>query len=287
MRSTVSVIYDLDIHKAIPGALDNLGDISNLFHKKHVAIKPNDTWAAPDDLTPCTQADSVEAVIKYVKRYNPGKITVTGGAGAEETHNVFKYLGIDKVIKREGVEYFDHNKEPFKGVTLQHGPQREVMINPYVLEYDTLVSLAQLKVHGSASVTLTMKNIAMSYPAADYYGHPRESYEHPHNFFKDLHGFITGMCHKFPIDLGIIAGHPAMIHKGPIGGKTFESGLVIAGKDFVATDYIGAMILGIDGVRHITEAEMLNLGTASLENIDVVGVPLEKAVEIFRERSRA
>lgn len=286
MKSTVSIIYDLDIHKAIPSVLDNLGDISNLFHRKHVAIKPNETWASPDDLTPCTQADSVEAVVKYVKRYNPRRITVTGGAGAEETHNVFKYLGIDKVIKQEGVEYFDHNRGPFQGVTLKYGPQREVMINPYVLEYDTLISLAQLKVHESASVTLTMKNIAMSYPAADYYGHPRENYVQPHNFFKDLHGFIAGMCQKFPISLGIIAGRPAMIHKGPIGGKTFESGLVIAGKDFVATDYIGARILGLDGVRHITEAEMLNLGTASLENIDIVGVSLEKAVEIFKERSR-
>lgn len=286
MKSMVSVVYDLDIHKAIPGALDNLGDISNLFHQKHVAIKPNDTWASSDDLTPCTQADSVEAVIKYVKRYNPGKITVTGGAGAEETHNVFKYLGIDKVIRQEGVEYFDHNRGPFQGVTLRYGPQREVMVNPYVLEYDTLVSLAQLKVHGSATVTLTMKNIAMSYPAADYYGHPRESYANPHNFFKDLHGFIAGMCQEFPIHLGIITGHPAMIHKGPIGGKTFESGLVIAGKDFVAADYIGARILGFDGVRHIKEAESLNLGTSSHENIDIVGLSLEKAVEILRERSR-
>jgi uncharacterized protein (DUF362 family) len=53
------------------------------------------------------------------------------------------------------------------------GPQTSVMVNPRVLEYDTLIALNQLKVHQTATVTLALKNIAMSYPAADYYGHPR------------------------------------------------------------------------------------------------------------------
>ncbi|MCF6159094.1 MAG: DUF362 domain-containing protein [wastewater metagenome] len=285
MKSRVSIAYDQDIEKSITSALDSLEDISDLFRGKHVAIKPNDTWASPGDLTPCTQADSVEAVIKYVKRFHPKKITITGGAGAEETDNVFRYLGIDKVIQQEGVEFFDHNRGPFQAVKLEYGPQKEVMINPYILEYDTVISLAQHKVHNSADVTLSMKNIAMSYPAADYYGHPRESYAHPHNFFKDLHGFIAGMCQRFPIDLGIIVGHPAMIGKGPIGGKTFESGITIAGKDPVATDYIGAKMLGRENARHIIEAEKLTLGVAAMENIEIAGISLDDAIEIFRKQS--
>jgi hypothetical protein len=37
------------------------------------------------------------------------------------------------------------------------------MVNPRVLTYDKLVSLAQLKVHSTATVTLAIKNMAMSY----------------------------------------------------------------------------------------------------------------------------
>lgn len=285
MKSKVSIAHDEDFSRGIPAALDHLGELSDLFDGNHVAIKPNETWASRTDTTACTRADSVEAVIKYVKRFHPKKITVTGGAGAEETDNVFRLTGIDKVIEREGVEFADHNRPPFEPAKLDYAPQNEVMVNPKVFEYQTLVSLAQHKVHNAATVTLTMKNIAMSYPAADYYGHSREEMRHRHNFFKDLHSFIAGMCKRFPIHLGIIVGNPAMTQRGPIGGKVFNSGLTIAGRDFVAADFIGAKILGIANVRHIAEAAGLGLGKASLDEIEVVGVPLDEAIRIFKSRS--
>jgi uncharacterized protein (DUF362 family) len=197
---------------------------------------------------------------------------------------VFRYLGIDTVIAEEGVEFVDHNRPPFTPVALDYGPHKEVMVNRRVLEYDTLISLAQHKVHHAATVTLTMKNIAMSYPAADYYGHPREKKLHPHGFFDDLHAFIAGMCLKFPIALGIITGHPVMIEKGPIGGTTFESGLVIASRDCVAADYTGARLLGIEGVQHIDEAARLGLGAASLDAIVFPGLSFDEALRLFDEK---
>lgn len=286
MKSTVAIADSIDIKKAVNAALDLFGGLKELFEDRHVAIKPNDTWASPEDLTACTQADTIRAVVRYIKKHNPKKITVTGGAGAGETDKIFHYLGIDRVIREEGVEFFDHNRPPFKSVPLEYGPQKEVMVNERILEYETLVSLAQLKVHELATVTLTMKNIAMSFPAADYYGHPRSKYLKTHNFFKDIQGFIAGMCRRFPTDLGIIVGHPAMIGKGPVGGRVFESGLVIASRDFVAADYIGARILGFKAVEHITEAAQLGLGAADMDKIGIAGVSLEEAQLRFQQRSR-
>ncbi len=285
--SRVTINHSPDVQAEIWGALDLLDDIDELFRKKTVAIKPNDTWASSEDTTACTQADSVEAVIRYVKRYNPRQIVVTGGAGAAETEAVFSVLGIDKVIAREQVEFFDHNRPPFVRVELNSGPQKEVMVNPRVLEYDTLISLAQHKVHYEATVTLTMKNIAMSYPAADYYGHPRSAQLHPNRFYQDMHGFIVAMCQRFPIDLAIIVGHPAMVGQGPIGGTIFESELTSASRDFVAADSVGARILGINHVMHLEKAEKLGLGMASLGKIEIIGVPLNKAIQIFRSNLEA
>lgn len=284
MRSRVSIAHNEDIEAALRLALDQLEGLSELFIGKHVAVKPNDTWASATDLTACTQADTIRTLIRYIKGYYPKKITVTGGAGAGETDEVFRLLGIDKVIEDEGVEFFDHNKAPFRAVPLEYGPQSEVMVNGHIFEYDTIISLAQLKVHHIAAVTLTMKNIAMSFPAADYYGHPRSKSLHPHQFFSDMHKFIAGMCKRFRIDLGIIVGHPAMSGTGPIGGKTFETGLAIASKDFVAADAVGARVLGCDKVEHITDAERLGLGSGNIHNIDIIGVPLGEAVRIFKEK---
>jgi uncharacterized protein (DUF362 family) len=159
------------------------------------------------------------------------------------------------------------------------------MVNPHVLEYDTLISLAQHKVHNSATVTLTMKNIGLSYPAADYYGHPRMQYRHTHRFYDDLHGFIVGMFERFPAALGIITGHPAMVGQGPIGGRTFDTGLTIAGRDCVAVDTVGAYLLDEKNVPHIVRAGKRGLGNASLRQIEIVGLPINEALRIFKERS--
>jgi uncharacterized protein (DUF362 family) len=132
-------------------------------------------------------------------------------------------------------------------------------------------------------VTLGLKNIAMSYPAADYYGHPRGSYKHGHKFFEDMHSFIAAMAKKFPAQLSITVGHPAMIGIGPIGGHTFETGLAIASSDPVAADAVGAMLLGFtpDAVNHIWEAAKLGLGETDLEKIEFPAMKMEEAFNAF------
>jgi uncharacterized protein (DUF362 family) len=280
--SIVAIIHEVRIDKAIEQVLDLVGNQKSLFTGKHVAIKPNETWAVANDLTACTQADSVQAVIQYIKKFDPSRITITGGAGDGQTDEIFHLLGIDEVIKKEGVEFFDHNRGPFKAVPLEFSPQKEIMINPYLLIYDTLISLAQHKVHEYAEVTLTMKNIGMSFPAADYYGHPRKVQEKPHEFFTDLQAFIAAVCKQFPPQLGIITGHPVMIGTGPIGGKTFESELVIASTDFVSCDAVGSYLLGKENVRHIILGQEHGMGVADLRRIEITGLSLERAKEIFK-----
>ena len=65
------------------------------------------------------------------------------------------------------------------------------MVNPRVLEYETLIAVNQLKLRETATVTLALKSIAMSFPAAGYYGRPRSTQKHEHQFFDDMHSFIA------------------------------------------------------------------------------------------------
>jgi uncharacterized protein (DUF362 family) len=167
------------------------------------------------------------------------------------------------------------------------GPQQSVTVNPRVLAYQTLISLAQLKLHSTATVTLTMKNIAMSFPAADYYGHPRAKQQHQHEFFGDMHSFIVAMVRRFPIQLGIIVGHPAMIATGPLGGHAVETGLAIASRDAVAADTVGARLLGFNAqaVRHIWEAGKAGLGETSPDTMQFPGMSLEETIRLFTQRA--
>ena len=146
-----------------------------------------------------------------------------------------------------------------------------------------MIALNQLKLHRTATVTLALKNIAMSYPAADYYGHPRSKEKHEHWFFEDMHSFIAAMAKRFPIHLAVTVGHPAMIATGPLGGHTVETGLVIASTDPVAADVVGASLLGFhpQAVRHLWEAGRLGVGETDTDRMDFPAMSLREAIEAF------
>lgn len=266
--SKVAITQNRDIGRAIAEAMGQF-ELEPLVRGKIVAVKPNDTWASKEDRTAVTQPEALRAVLRCLKEFQPGTLVVTGGSGAGETEDIFRIAGLMKVVEEEQAEFFDHNRPPFEELKLDYapgedvqGPQTSVMVNRRVLSYQTLVTLNQLKVHETATVTLSLKNIAMSYPAADYYEHPRGSCKHRHYFFQDMHSFIAAMARRFPAQLAVTVGHPAMIGTGPIGGYTFETGLAIVSTDAVAADVVGAQMLGFtfDAVHHLWEAGKLGLG---------------------------
>ncbi len=287
----VAITQNGEIQDAIVQAMGHF-DLESLLRNKVVAIKPNDTWADTDDTTAVTQPDSLRAVLRYIKQFHPKELVVTGGSGAGETDEIFRLAGLMDVVEEEYAEFFDHNRPPFKEVTLEYapnrdvaGPQSSVMVNPRVLTYETLITLNQLKVHETATVTLGLKNVAMSFPAADYYGHPRGSYEHGHQFFDDMHSFIAAMARRFPAQFAVTVGHPAMVGLGPIGGHTVETGLAMASNDPIAADVVGAMLLGftVRGVHHLWEAGRLGLGTTDLEQMEFPALNLDQAFAAFTQ----
>ena len=287
--AVVVITQNETIENAVAEALGHI-PLESLIRGKRVAVKPNETWASADDTTGVTQPNTLRAVLRQVKQHQPRELVVSGGSGAAETDDVFRVAGLMAVVEDEAATFFDHNRPPFTSVDLEYapaadveGPQESVMVNPRVLEYETLISLAQLKLHETATVTLALKNIAMSFPAADYYGHPRSTQKHENAFFADMHSFIAAMARRFPIHLAIIVGHPAMIGTGPLGGHTMETGLVIVSTDAVAADVVGAKLLGFEpqAVRHLWEAGRLGVGETDVENMEFPALGLKEAIEAF------
>jgi len=289
--SAVVITRDASIERAVAAALEKI-PLDELVRDCLVAVKPNETWASPTDTTGVTQPDTLRAVLRHLKQFKPRELVVSGGSGAGETDEIFRVAGLMEVVDQEGATFVDHNRPPFKEVTLEYaagsdvaGPQKSVMVNPRVLEYETLIALNQLKLHETATVTLALKNIAMSFPAADYYGHPRKTAKHENHFFDDMHSFIAAMAKRFPIDLAITVGHPAMIATGPLGGLPVETGMVIASTDALAADVVGAKLLGfgVQAVRHLWEASRLGLGETEVEKMAFPAMSMCDAIQAFTE----
>lgn len=194
-------------------------------------------------------------------------------------------------------------------------------INPAYLDCDVYVSLAKLKNHATAGVTLGMKNNFGVTPIALYgqseqkedstssramfhsgrggpaAGLPQElSKETPRRPSYRVPRHILDAVGIRPIDLLIIDGIETVSGgEGPwVGGdfKVQEPGLLLAGRNAVCTDAVATAVMGYDptaapatgpfpGDNHLNFAAELGLGTNDPKQIEVVGLPISDARHRF------
>jgi uncharacterized protein (DUF362 family) len=195
-------------------------------------------------------------------------------------------------------------------------------LNHSYADTDVMVSLCKLKQHLTAGVTLSMKNLFGLTPNS-LYGDKAGSEDatagrgpiHSPFGFEDTRVKLPGLkegklspeptwrvprtivdiCAARPIHLAIIDGITSMSGgEGPwCGGanklQLTTPGLLVIGKNAVATDAVGTALMGYDDPRalrgtkpfhfcdnHLLMAEQAGLGPADLARIEVVGVPIKE-----------
>lgn len=276
----VAITKALTEGKSLEKALDLL-PIDKIIQKgDKVIITPN--WVkdkgAKDGVV--VGPKTLQRLIQYVKTKEPSVIYIATGSGGTETTEVMTRVGYDKVIKEEDVEFIDMNYGPFIELKLDHHIIKTTPINKIVDEVDVIISFTQLKYHEEATVTASIKNVAMGYPPASVHGFPKKRT----GIHEDLHGFIRSFAKKVPIDLAIISLDKAMIGTGPIFGQAVDTpGLIIAGTDPVAADSVGARLLGFlpQGVAYLYGLYKDGLGEADPMNMTIKGLDLIEAEKIF------
>jgi len=276
----VAITKALTEGKSLEKALDLL-PIDKIIQKgDKVIITPN--WVkdkgAKDGVV--VGPKTLQRLIQYVKTKEPSAIYIATGSGGTETTEVMTSVGYDKVIKEEDVEFIDMNYGPFIELKLDHDIIKTTPINKIVDEVDVIISFTQLKYHEEATVTASIKNVAMGYPPASVHGFPKKQT----GIHEDLHGFIRSFAKKVPIDLAIISLDKAMIGTGPIFGQAVDTpGLIIAGTDPVAADSVGARLLGFlpQGVAYLYGLYKDGLGEANPINMTIKGIDLIEAEQIF------
>ncbi|PYG87402.1 uncharacterized protein (DUF362 family) [Ruminiclostridium sufflavum DSM 19573] len=279
MNSRVSITHNDNEAAAIKDAINLLQVIPAVNSSDVVVITPN--WVknqAPDSAIVVGQ-ESLRQIIRLFKGKNPKRIVIAAGSADDETKNVMKAVGYEKIITDEGAEFIDLNHGPFERLTLKHSVIASTNINKILYEATILISFTQLKYHEEATVSAAIKNIAMGWPPAEEHGFPKKQT----GIHRELHGFISAMAEQIPIDLSIISASPAMIGTGPSKGISRHTGLVVAGCDPVSADTVAARLLGFrpQGVRYLFECAGKNVGESDIEKISIEGIPLVDAENIF------
>jgi uncharacterized protein (DUF362 family) len=271
--SRVAIIKGLDPIETTVKALESLKQDLNavLSTEKPILIKPNYITAQHPSTGITTDSRVVEGVVKFLKEHGKNDIIIGEGSGWADTFEAFKVAGIDKISEKWKVKLVDLNKDVFVEV---YPPNplalKKVRVAKTALE-SVIISVPKLKVHRLATVTLGIKNMmgALASKGSMHNGRLNEN-------IADLASVLKP---SLTVIDGVIAGEGHETSGNPV-----KMDVVIAGTDPVAVDAVGAAVMDIQPaeVKHLVLAERKGLGTCRLENIEVIGEPIEKVKRKFR-----
>lgn len=263
----------------IKEALDLINADKILGPYQTVVITANMVDNKSADSGTVVHPDLLRKIIRYVKEFKPARIVVAAGSGGAATKRVFDEIGFNIIIDEECVEFVDLNSGPYTELQLSSKIVPSTKINKLFDEADVHITFTPIKMHKEATVSLGIKNIALSWPPAEIHGTPKVQL----GIHEDLHEFIYAMGEVFPIDITILSGMNGMYGTGPSDGKPVHSNLIIAGTDPVATDAVGARIMGFlpQAVQYLFRLYRRGIGEADVKRMDMRGVSLIEAEETF------
>jgi uncharacterized protein (DUF362 family) len=279
-KSPVSVIRYEKPLESVRRAIDLCGGLNNLPSGAKVFIKPNVVFWTKSVPFPkwgvVTTSRVVHDVVALLKERGVDRIVLGEGIvtfspkDVETPAHAFDKLGYTELTKRFGVEVVNAFERPYEKVDLGDGV--ELKFNKDYLESDFLVNLPVLKTHAQTVVSLGIKNIKGLIDVAS------RKKCHSADPEKDLHWMVAKLAKSLPESLTVLDGIYTN-ERGPgFDGKIRRSDLLVASRDTLAADKVGAKILGFDPtlVPHLMHAAR-NAGRPSdLSDVEVLGEPIER-----------
>ena len=236
----------------------------------------------------CVDDMVVRAALSMLREANPSaEIILAEGLDAkpsQTSEQLFSEMRCDDFPDLFGVKLMDANLGDFVQVPIPGGGllYDSIYLRRELADADAVVSLAKLKVHSSAGITMSVKNMFGIVPRSRYGGAHR-GFMHT-NHFRLMRIFVdvaTAMKPDLAILDGIIASNMSL------DGDPVETELMLAGHDPVATDAIGTRIIGFDPLsdfptkpwlraeNHLRLASQAGLGVLDPAEIDVRGLNVE------------
>ncbi len=272
-KSVVLIKKGTDGRELAYEALTEMRSEDVLRQCSKILIKPNITVAMPASTGVTTHASIVEGVLKFMSEKGIENAIIGEGGGCNITQ-AYEDLGFAEIARRYDVPLADFNKEPEVVVKVPEPViQNEFGLARTVTECDCIINVPCLKVHKWESrVTLCMKN--MMGCIARHRGIMHQDFN---TRLMDLLK-LTNKC-RFNIIDGIVGREGDEIGGDPVG-----AGVIIASRDLVAADAVGAAVMGFSEgeVGHISLAEQYGFGIGTLEHIEIRGASIESVRKPFR-----
>jgi uncharacterized protein (DUF362 family) len=259
--ATVVVVHGTDIPKMLEAGIAKLGGWDAFIKPgMKVAIKPNVAWNSAPEQGGNTHPDLVRACVLAAEAKGASKITLPENTCHDEK-KTFKTSGVEECLNGTKARLYRPTKDDYQKVEIPNGKNmKEANVPKDILECDCLINMPVAKVHGGATVTLSMKNWMGSVEDRRFW--------HNNNLHQCIADFSTFLKPK----LVIIDATRIMLTKGPQGpGDLDHPHELILSTDPVAADAYATTLFKKEPfeIGHIKIAHEMGVGCGDLSKVNV------------------
>lgn len=235
--------YGVDIAGTIRSGFRELGVIPNEIKGKRILLKPNLVETHPGATHITTHPLVIRGALEAFMAHGAAEVLVAEGtAHFRDTLLLLEECGLADILAEDRIRFVDLNYDGIYSVVNAGGRSRlKELIFPETLKrVDWIVSVAKMKTHHWAGVTLSMKNLFGVMPGS-FYGWPKNVLH-----WAGIENTILDIYATLQPHFTIVDGIVGMEGDGPIMGTPRQVGVLVMGRNFPATDATCTRIMGIN-----------------------------------------
>ncbi len=257
-------IKDGQPEKMFDRAMEAMGGMEkHVKPNQTVVVKPNIAWDVSPERAANTNPALVQRIIEHCFKAGAGKVYVFDHT-CDDWRKSYKNSGIEKAAKDAGAIVAPAHLESYyqkvdipKGKRLTKAKEHEL-----IHESDVFINVPILKNHGSARLTIAMKNL-MGIIWDRRFWHRN-----------DLNQCIADFASYRKPDLNVVDAYRVMLRNGPKGVSTEDISTMkyqIVSDDMVAADTAATKIFGssVEDVGHIKIAGNSGYGQSDLTKLKI------------------
>ncbi len=252
--------YQSDLVNALQ-SLWTLAEMPGVLGKR-ILIKPN-LVDSIDNFNVTTAPEVVAALVDMFIEQKAASIAVGDGpAFRRDAFAVARQSGLIALLEPRGIPFVDLNYDDPQLIAAKDGWFQEkthIWLPRHAVDADLIISVPKMKTHHWAQISLSMKNLLGMLPGARY-GWPK-------NFihFSGISQSILGVFRALPPVVAVVDGIVGMQGDGPLFGNPVQHGVLAAGVDPVAVDWVCKELMGFEGwsVDYLNLASWAGVGQTS------------------------
>lgn len=257
-------VKDGEPDKMLDKALSAMGGIQNFVKKgQTVVVKPNIGWDVIPEKAANTNPLLIKRIIEHCFTAGAKEVYVFDNT-CDKWSSCYKNSGIEKAAKDAGAKVAPgHSESYYQQVSVPKGKNlKNAKVHELILSSDVFINVPVLKSHGSAKLTISMKNL-MGIVWDRRFWHRN-----------DLNQCIADFASYRKPDLNIIDAYNVMTRNGPRGvskADLVKMQYLIVSNDMVAADAAAAKVFGMEpeDIKYIQIANEMGVGQMDLTQLNI------------------